>query len=378
MLATVVLGSAAAGAACTTLGVALGEPVPVPAPAAIETTLFLIGDAGAPAEHEQVLAVLERQAREAIEDRAIVYLGDNIYPAGLPDTGSLGREAAARALDAQIAVGVRTGTPTYFVPGNHDWDYMGPLGWERILRQGAYIRVNGAPWITLLPEGGCPGPVVRDMGSRLRLVFLDTQWWLHDFEKPVDSTSGCRYTARPEVIKALDGALVEAGDRHVVVVAHHPLRSGGTHGGHLGWQSHLFPLRLVSDWLWVPLPIIGSSYALNRKQGASNQDVSGPENVVMRRAFDWVFARRKPLVYASGHEHDLQVIEGATARHVLISGSGIFGHVTETHYIDGTRYAASLSGFMRLDVLRNGQVRLGVMTVTSDSVATERYSAYLE
>ena len=137
-------------------------------------------------------------------------------------------------------------------------------------------------------------------------------------------------------------------------------------------------MRTLFDDLWVPLPIIGSYYAFNRKQGASNQDVNGPENVRMRRALDWVFARRKPLVYAAGHEHDLEVLRGHSARHLLISGSGIYGHVTEVHQTDATRFAASLSGFMRLDFLRDGRVRLGVLTVDAEAATTEAFSAFLE
>jgi hypothetical protein len=117
------------------------EPLaPAVEPSAIETSLFLIGDAGAPNnDGEPVLAALERQVSEAPARKAIVFLGDNIYPTGLPDTGASGRDQAERQLLAQIEVGVRTGTPTYFVPGNHDWDYMGPGGWEAIRRQSAFI-----------------------------------------------------------------------------------------------------------------------------------------------------------------------------------------------------------------------------------------------
>ena len=352
-------------------------PAPAVAPEEIETTLFLIGDAGAPHDEEPVLIALERLVTEAPAAKLIVYLGDNIYPMGLPDTGATGRDGAEKQLLAQVAVGTRTQTRTIFIPGNHDWEYMGPGGWEAIRRQAAFIEIYGAPYVSMLPTGGCPGPEIIDTG-RVRLIFIDTQWWLHDFEKPRDSTDGCREYERPQAIRALDSAIAQAGERHVVVAAHHPLRTGGIHGAHLGLLPHLFPLRTLFDDLWVPLPIIGSYYAFNRKQGASNQDVNGPENVRMRRALDWVFARRKPLVYVSGHEHDLEVLRGHSARHLLISGSGIYGHVTEVHQTDATRFGAALSGFMRLDVLRDGRVRLGVLTVDSDATTTEAFSAFLE
>lgn len=356
------------------------EPEP-PAPAAttdqIETTLFLIGDAGAPQDEEPVLIALERQVTEAPAAKLIVYLGDNIYPTGLPDTGAVGREGAEKQLLAQIGVGTRTQTRTIFIPGNHDWEYMGPGGWEAIRRQAAFIDIYGSPYVSMLPSGGCPGPEVIDTG-RVRLVFIDTQWWLHDFAKPRDSADGCREYERPQVIRALDSVIGQGAARHVVVASHHVLRSGGIHGAHLGLAPHLFPLRVLSENLWVPLPIIGSYYAFNRKQGSSNQDMNGPENVRMRRALDWVFARRKPLVYAAGHEHNLQVLRGHSARHLLISGTGIYGHFTDVHQTSATRFATTLSGFMRLDFLRDGRVRLGVITVDSGAATSEAFAAFLE
>ncbi len=352
-------------------------PVPAAAPQEIESTLFLIGDAGSPAEDEPVLAALELMVRETAEPKYIVYLGDNIYPRGLPDSGAIGREEAERRLDAQIAVGVRTETTTWFIPGNHDWAYMGPEGWEYIQRQGDYIAEHGRPYVSLIPAGGCPGPVTADIGRSARLIALDTHWWLHDFDKPRDSTSACRWYDAREVALALDRSIAAAGGRHAIVIGHHPLISGSEHGGHLGLMTHLFPLRTLFDWAWLPLPILGSSYALSRAQGASNQDVRGPDNVRMRRIFNWVFTRRKPLVYAAGHEHTLQVFDGNTALNLLVSGTGIAGHVSPVHRLENTLYAAAVGGFMRIDFLRNGRARLGVYTVDADRVTTEAYSSYL-
>jgi hypothetical protein len=363
--------------ACAQVVPPVEPPAPAVAAAQVESTLFLIGDAGSPAEDEPVLAALEQMLRDTPQPRFLIYLGDNVYPRGLPDSGALGREDAERRLDAQIAVAVRTETTTYFVPGNHDWAYMGPEGWEFIRRQGEYIDAHGRPYAAMIPAGGCPGPATADIGPRVRLVALDTQWWLHDFEKPRDSTSACRYYDSREVALALDRAIVDAGRRHVVVAGHHPLISGGEHGGHLGLVTHVFPLRTLYSWLWLPVPILGSSYALSRAQGASNQDVRGPDNVRMRTILNWVFTRRKPLVYAAGHEHSLQVFEGRTARNLLVSGTGIAGHVSPVYRLDNTRYAAAIGGFMRLDFLRDGRARLGVFTVDADRLATESFAGFL-
>lgn len=356
-----------------------GEPVPLPSPAEIATSLFLIGDAGAPALDEPVLTALTAQVRAAPDTTVIVFLGDNIYPSGLPDSGTFGRAEAERRLLAQVEVATATGRPAYFVPGNHDWDYMGPDGWDAVRRQQAFIARHGRPWARLLPEGGCPGPATVDVGTWVRLVLLDTQWWLHHYTRPLHPDSDCPTDAPQEIMDSLAAAIGSAGGRRVVVAGHHPLASGGRHGGYFGWQAHIFPLRAFKSWLWVPLPIIGSFIPLARQQGATEQDLSGSLNQRMRRSFEAVFERYQPLVYAAGHDHDLQVIDGGdgTARHLLVSGSGIYGHVTSVIPRPGTKFAASESGFMRIDVLADGRVRLGVLSVDSVANVTERYSTYL-
>ena len=60
-----------------------------------------------------------------------------------------------------------------------------------------------------------------------------------------------------------------------------------------------------------------------------------------------------------------------------MSGTGVVGHVSLVHNTPATRFAAAIGGFMRLDFLRDGRVRLGVITVESDRPATEAYSAFL-
>jgi hypothetical protein len=98
----------------------------------------------------------------------------------------------------------------------------------------------------------------------------------------------------------------------------------------------------------------------------------------MRHSLEQVFDKYQPLVYASGHDHDLQVLDGSNARHLLVSGAGYYGHVSAVQYGSDTRYAAAESGFMRLDIFHDGRVRLGVITVDAQGKGSEAYSSYLE
>ncbi len=360
-------------------GSAAPAAVPPAPPAEIDLTLFLIGDAGAPAvppDSEPVFMAL-RAAAASVPHAVIVFLGDNVYPSGVPDSAAPTRAAADRALTQELRVLQASGARGVFVPGNHDWDSMQPGGWDAVRRQERFIAAQRDAHVTFLPGGGCPGPAVLDVGRVVRLVALDTQWWLQEGPKPQHPASSCPADSEREVIDSVRAALGTAGARHVVVIAHHPLVSGGPHGGYFGWQDHVFPLRNFKSWLWIPLPLIGSVYPIARESGISRQDVSSATYRRMRAALDSAFAGSAPFIYAAGHDHALQVIGGTSARYELVSGAGTFGHHYRVTALDSTRYARSASGFMRVDFLRDGRARLGVIIVDRVGHAAEEFGLWL-
>jgi hypothetical protein len=367
------------------------KPVPAaPAPRdSLELSLFLIGDTGGPAnKSEPVLQEFARQSDSLRRIRRfVVFLGDNVYPKGIPPVGDPTRVDAELRLAAQIAAIRQGGAKGLLVPGNHDWQQQGRDGWNAIRREDSLARRFGRGDVMLLPGGGCPGPVVMDVSPHIRLIALDTEWWVHNDAKPYGDTSPCPTRTYREVVDSLRGALRDKGDRHAIILTHHPIRTGGVHGGAFHWTDHVFPLRVLESWLWIPLPIIGSIYPLSRQLGISNQDINGKKYKAMRRAFEEAFQQYPPLVYASGHDHDLQVFRGgrkevSSAKYLLISGAGLMGHEGLVHAREGSLFEREAAGFMRLDVTTDGRVRLSVTTVTPaaahrEGESNEVYSLWL-
>ena len=374
--------------ACTP---ALQPATPVPARLApkdsIELAIFLLGDAGSSAyDGEPVLLELALQSDSLRPVRQfVVFLGDNVYPRGVPPLGDPGRDDAERKVAAQV-LAVRKGSAQgLLIPGNHDWDRQGRDGWTAILRQDTLVRKFGGADVRLAPAGGCPGPDVLDLGRHVRLIALDSEWWLHNDVKPYGDSSPCPTRTYQEVADSLTGALRDRGARHAIVLTHHPMRSGGIHGGSFTAMDHLFPLRNFKRWLWVPLPLVGSLYPFARQMGISNQDVTGRKYQLMREAFERAFQAYPPLVVASGHDHDLQVIRGGSARvtraaYQIVSGAGIMGHESVVRDVEGSLFEREAAGFMRLDVTVDGRVRLSVTTVALEDghpKAAEVYSLWL-
>jgi hypothetical protein len=353
--------------------------VPAPRPGEVALSLFLIGDAGKPAKGgEPVLIALREALKHAGSPSSVVFLGDNVYPAGLPGADDPEFAELARRLDDQMEAVEGLASQAVFIPGNHDWARSATDGWQRLRRQEQRVGERGGPGVTFVPKGGCPGPEVVDVGERLRLVALDTQWWLHAHERPQGAGSGCATGSQAEVVAALRGALETTGGRDVIVVAHHPLQSGGPHGGVFGLREHLFPLTEWKSFLYLPLPIIGSAYPIARSSGLATQDLTSGPYTRMRRSLIAALRGRMPLAWASGHEHTLQVIESPEWGRALVSGAGIYGHVTHARAVNGTLYAAARPGFMRLDFLRDGRRRLGVIVVHADGRGEEAFARLLE
>jgi len=357
------------------------ETTPPAAPAAlsddIDVSLYLIGDAGKPRldEPEPVLEALVQQASASPDNSWIVFLGDNIYPDGMPEDPNSGKTAKAQAaLRVQVEAAIRTGAETVFLPGNHDYHAGGVAA---VQRQAAFIEAYENPRIQFLPTPGCPGPEVLDIGTTLRLILLDSEWWIAEKQRG-DTPEVCAQRTPEQISAAVRDALSTAGSRHTIVLSHHPLATHGAHGGFFSWREHLFPLVRWKSWLWVPIPILSSAYVGVRVWGGYSQDLGGSQYQEMTARLSKAYAAHPPLLQAGGHEHALQVLEGShNTQWNLVSGAGTVKRPDEVGIGNDTVFVSSKAGFMRLDLLRDGRVRLSVTEVTGKNEVTHPYSVWL-
>ncbi len=176
----------------------------------------------------------------------------------------------------------------------------------------------------------------------------------------------------------LETALKTAGNRHAIIVAHHPLRTHGWHGGNFDWRDHLFPLTRVSSVLWIPLPVIGSLYPLWRTSGRVKQDVSSSHYKNMIEHVERSFAAQPPLMHAAGHDHNLQVLgDDKPSPWILVSGAGSIERVDPVGRGEDTIAASPFAGFFRLDLLHDGRARLELVEVHEDGRIERPWSAWI-
>ena len=295
--------------------------------------VVLVGDTGEPVGEDPTLAAVGRWA--VPRDRAaVVLLGDNLYPSGLEEGDRARGEAILRQqLEATSALRI-------FVPGNHDWG-SSPGDWavDRVVAQQEFVLAWPEGDVDFLPRDGCPGPSVREllrpgdgMERGIAVVAID---WMPWFSTVADS-SGC---PSDEFGKRMDDAFAALTNHFVIVASHYPLRSGGAHAG-LG-RGLLIDTLLNIYHLVRPRSILRLYH---------------PRYAELARQVEDALERHRPLVYAAGHDHNLQLFEAdENALIHIVSGAGSAGKVERVTAVPGTIFAHAVSGFVVLDfVTRNG------------------------
>ncbi len=334
----------------------------------IRYSVFLIGDVGNPilAEKggEPSLNYMRQQMLRAGSKSAVVYLGDNIYNQGMPPEGKYDRKTAEARLNAQLDVLKGYAGEKYMVPGNHDWIQGYKGGLAQVIREQTYAEQYLAKDSTnfaytgdfLVPRDGCPGPYEIRLRDDLVMIAINSQWFVTDqANRPFGSACGADNEG--DVYEQLDEVLKRNQDKHILIVTHHPLFSDGIHGGYFTFADHVFPLSIVAKYAFVPLPIIGSIYPLARAYGGISQDISYPAYQDYKKNLLALFAKYPNVVYANGHEHNLQYYdETKTKSHFITSGSGCKTQHVKPGKGGDALFSDKEKGLARLNYYDDGQV----------------------
>lgn len=324
--------------------------------------LFLIGDTGdlSLARPDPVLHTLCSHF-DPDQASGVIFLGDNIYPRGMPPINNILRKNAERTLNQHYDALKDYHGKLIFIAGNHDWNKGRKDGYDYIIRQEQYMRQLFGDREVFLPANGCPGPVEINLNGHLTIVAIDTQWWLQTGLRPIGKLYGCEVSTEDEFFEKLTEILDRNSGKHLLVAGHHPVYSYAIHGGKFKLRHHIFPLTLYDEDAWIPLPGIGSLLPLYRKFLGAREDIAHPRYRRLRKKLKEILGRYPGLIYAAGHEHNLQYIS-KNRNHFLVSGSG-----SKVKYVvqDGKhlRYGIKAKGFFKLRFEVDGGVYLSAWVI---------------
>lgn len=286
-------------------------------------SVVLIGDTGAVATNgsDPILKLLESWVNQACENSRVIFLGDNVYPVGIPPEDHRHFQRSVERLQVQLDVFKNYAGKVTFLSGNHDWNKGRPDGLNYVSRQELYIREKLVYPEAYLPQNGCPGPVTEQLAPDLLLVVLNTQWWVQHGPRPIGKQYDCNQENPDQVFEDLEKILLENAHQRILVAAHHPLYSNAMHGGKFTVKQHLFPLTAAHKKFYLPLPGAGSFYPLYRRYIGAREDMSHPRYRLMRRRLLRIFKKHQNIIYAAGHDHNLQYFHYLN-NHYIVSGAG--------------------------------------------------------
>jgi len=325
----------------------------------IQYRVILIGDAGEINTTQQ--AILKDAAGKSLPGKTIVlFLGDNIYPRGVSLDADK-KEARFTVLKAQFENLRRNGIPVYFIPGNHDWDESGPLGYDKIIAANDFFNQLQDSLLQMIPADACPGPYELPVGDNLVIVAMDSEWWLYPYEKHPDK-SECDCKTKRDVLGRLNDIVRRNMNKTIIFATHHPFATYGSHGGYYSLREHLFPLTDLNKQLYIPLPVIGSLYPLLRKTFPPAEDLKNVLYRDMSSSVNEILKLHPNVIHAAGHEHTLQLIQGDILQ--VVSGAGC--KHTPVRKGRGSLYAADSSGYVIADILKDNSIQLHYYTFNDE------------
>ncbi len=333
-------------------------------------SVYLIGDAGNDTVTNATMNLLVSDLKNKTNS-AVIFLGDNIYPQGLEtlSKSEKKRRLSEKRLLSQIEPLKTYKGQVYFVPGNHDWKQGKWQGLSYVKEEARYVEeyfknseVANRNEHTFIPQNGLPGPHSVMLTEKIRLIAIDTQWWLQSqfFHKTQKPKGLNRKQTTKRFYASLDSLLnvAKINNEKVVIAAHHPMFTNGHH------SSRLEPLRSLTNYM--PLQFFGL-IGLNRM---FVQDIPQPRYHKMRKKLLTVFNKYEHLIVVAGHEHMLQYFVDGTNNHI-VSGSG-----SKRTRVNKNRYKAEFmddteNGFFRLDFFNDGNVNATVFGSTTGGVIHE-------
>lgn len=274
-------------------------------------SVYLIGDAGEDTVPGKALQLLRSQLISS-DNSAVVFLGDNVYPSGfsLKDTNSI------LHLESQLQILKEYKGRAYFIPGNHDWNAQRRNGLKKVDAEAEFVEsylaknthVVNKDGSSFLPADGLPGPSSVLLTDKLRIIFIDTQWFLHSHKK--NAIISKKNTAERFYTK-LDSLLLlsKNNNEQVIIAAHHPMYTNGEH------SRKLQPIRFLINY--TPFHIFGIT-GLSR---LLSQDIIQPRYAAMQKKMLSIINGYDNIIYVSGHDHNLQCFKEGGNKYI-VSGCG--------------------------------------------------------
>src|SRR5690606_2666415 len=251
-----------------------------------------------------------------------------------------------------------------FLPGDKDWNKGKKSGNSEVKKLEEQINRQFENKNVFFPGKACPGPEALSIDENLVVVFMDSQWWLHQNEKPIGESSGCKAVDKFSYLLRLEELLESHKEKNILLVQHHPLFSNGNHGGFFSFKNHVFPLTFLQRGLYIPLPLVGSVYPVLRHLGINKQDLAHPNYKKMKKELLSIIENRPNIIMVTAHDYSLQHKKHKELHHV-VSGAAVATAYTQKK--NQVEFASQQIGLAKINFYRTGESWLEFLALSEDN-----------
>jgi hypothetical protein len=227
----------------------------------------------------------------------------------------------------------------YAVLGPHEWGKGSRFGMHNARILDEFLEDELDQGDAIRPDAGCPGPEEIEIGMKIILLLIDTQWLFHNWSKP-GMEDGCDVDSNLDFYVNLQDAILRHYDKQIIVAGYHSLAGNGRHGGYFPARSHL-----------IPLPFLGSLRVGLRSWLGNPMDLANPTYQVFINTMKDILMKHENIIYLSSHEQTLEHHQWGST-HLLNSGS--YSRGVEVGQ-EVAKFASGEKGYGRLLFLHDGQ-----------------------
>jgi hypothetical protein len=316
-------------------------------------TVFLLGDAGNWTQPNTLLNSY-KAALDATPNSASILLGDNIYPKGMLNNSK--KRYAKECLKMNLQLDVARDYKGYFyvIPGNHDWRAGKFNGVKSVIAQQKYVdsvllfqsKIANKRQ-AFYPTQGLPGPDFIDINNTIRLLFIDTQWWLQtvNFHKVPYGANRNKKETEADFYAKLDSLIADANARKLNVIAafHHPILPSGVNDA---------PELMLHAFNYSPLQVFGLLGVNRLLSQATNQKRYKKMANKLFASFD----NCTNCIVVSGHEHILFYKQKNKVKQLVV-GAGSKHPAFDYPKNNGIFFRGGIFGFAQI-IIKNGTTQV--------------------
>lgn len=248
-----------------------------------------------------------------------------------------------------------------FIPGDKEWDNGKNKGLKKVKALQAFLDEKSANASLIFPRSGCLGPTKIDIGDKLRIIAINSQWFAQQ-KRPEEEDTDCKIFNEHEFWDEFSDEIADSDNRNIVVAVHHTPLSYGRYAGYKLLKKHFLP------------PLFGSMIASFHQNIGGSKDLSNKDFKHFSKQLLTKTKQHPGLIITAGHEYDLQLLQKEGNYYI---NSGALAKATPVARGKETIFRSGKTGFAKIIFQGNGQVDFKVYNIAERKNISETYQKTL-